>query len=192
MEKLLKRTVSMYVTVIQIRRNRPRNWSLRRNLVGDLISKETESSYWDGFIRGFVPPGTGDWFSDEPAPMHWESDDEVIFTFSNPLYDTEVRGGRYPVFETESPTDQAYWMGYVAGLAAFSAVISSFVFVAAAETGFIGSLAFAAGAILEVTAPVTVPVVGVTALTAVNEYTRKSIGSRHYTTPFTSGFGTVV
>lgn len=124
--------------------------------------------------------------------MHWESDDEVIFTLRNPLYDSEFRGGRYPVFETETPVDQAYWMGYVAGFAAFSAVISTFVFVVGAETGFGGSMVFVAAQTLTATAPVTVPVVVVTALTALNEFTRKTIDSRQYTTPFTSGFGTVV
>jgi len=45
MEKLSRKTVNLYVTVIQIKRSQPRNWLAQKNLVdvGDFIARKLET-----------------------------------------------------------------------------------------------------------------------------------------------------
>jgi len=114
-------------------------------------------------------PGMG-----SDLPFHWEHDDEIIFR----THGYEFKKGRTPVFETETSSDQAFWMGYVGGQAISSGVFASIALYLGAETGFWGSAAFATGRTGLFVAPALVPlVVAGTALAYSATITHASYGS---------------
>lgn len=85
--------------------------------------------------------------------------------------------------------------------ACYISVVNSTIYagtmIAAAQTNYLAAMQFqrvaesviTAGKVSKIAAPAAALI---TAGTVINEQTRKRIGSKHYTTPFTSGFGPVV